>query len=277
MGKNDIVKGYVDADGARLYYERSGGGPDLVFLHSCITDRRMWDPQFEALAERFRVTRYDRRGFGESKNFTVPASPVRDLAALMHALDIDRAHLVASSQGGGIALDYALDNPAVMLSLILVAPAVSGYQPEGAMPPKLKELIDARRSGDLERAVQLQLEIWVDGPSREPGQADETVREAVRVMSREALALQSPHLAETGFLPEDPPAVPAVSRLEGLPAPVLFLYGDEEDEMYGDLAEFLVSKMRRARWAIIPGAAHFPNMEKPSMFNRVVQDFIDRI
>ena len=68
-----------------------------------------------------------------------------------------------------------------------------------------------------------------------------------------------------------------IKRGDPLAAPVLVLYGDEDDEMFGDVAEFLVSKMRRARWAVIPGAAHFPNLEKPSMFNRVVQDFIDRI
>jgi 3-oxoadipate enol-lactonase len=277
MSKNDIVKGYVEADGARLYYERSGGGPDLVFIHAGIADRRMWDPQFDALAERFRVTRYDGRGCGETRKFTVPFSPVRDLAALMSALDIDKAHIVAASQGGGIALDYALDNPSAVLSLVLVAPAVGGYQPEGAMPPKLQELIEARRSGDLDRAAGLQVEIWADGPNRESNQVDEAVRERVRVMGREALELQAPHLKETGFLPEKEAETPAAARLDGLAAPVLVLYGDEDDEMFGDVAEFLVSKMRRARWAVIPGAAHFPNLEKPSMFNRVVQDFIDRI
>jgi pimeloyl-ACP methyl ester carboxylesterase len=93
----------------------------------------------------------------------------------------------------------------------------------------------------------------------------------------ETLRIQAPHPAETGFFPEEPPETPATARLEGLAAPVLVLYGDEDDETYGDLAELLVAKMRRARWAVIPGAAHFPNLEKPSMFNRVVQYFTERI
>jgi 3-oxoadipate enol-lactonase len=277
MANNNLQAGYVDADGARLYYEMAGAGPDLIMLHSGVTDRRMWDDQFDVFAGRFRVVRYDRRGFGGTKMTPPPHAPVRDLHRLVQALSLQNAHFMGSSQGGGIVLDYILEYPGSAASLILVAPAVGGFPMPGTMPLKLAELMAARRAGELERAAALQAEIWAQGPNRALDRTDERTRERVAAMGLEALKLQAPSLKETGFVPETPPAAPAFERLAEIAAPAFIVYGDEDDELSGEIADELCSRMKRARYALIPGAAHFPNMEKPSMFNRVVMDFIDRL
>src|SRR5690606_11396205 len=59
-------RGYAEVNGARLYYEVAGSGPALVLIHAGIADCRMWDEQFAALAARYRVVRYDQRGYGQS-------------------------------------------------------------------------------------------------------------------------------------------------------------------------------------------------------------------
>jgi len=277
MPRTNIQKGYADSDGARLYYEILGEGPELVLVHAGVADRRMWDDQFEAFAERFRVVRYDQRGFGETKYADRPFSHRADLHNLLRHLKIDRAHLAGASAGGGIVLDFALEHPEAALSLLLVAPAVGGYPMSGPPPPKLLELIEARRAGDLDRAAELQVEIWADGPGRAGGQADERVRERVRTMGRQALDMQAPYLTETGFLPEIRPETPAAGRLAEVEASLLAVYGDLDDETIGEMADALTAGCRRGRWAIIPGAAHFPNMEKPAVFNRIALDFWDRL
>jgi pimeloyl-ACP methyl ester carboxylesterase len=277
MNKSNVQKGYAESGGGRLYYEILGEGPDLVLLHAGIADCRMWDDQVETFADRFRVIRYDMRGFGESKTMTVPFSHRADLGNLLRHLHVERAHLLGASQGGGLALDFALDRPEAVVSLVLVAPALSGFVYEGQPPAKMMELFAARQAGDLERAVELQVELWVDGPGRAGGKADERVRERVRVMGRQALAHQAVLIKETGFLVDTPLDPPAAGRLGEIAAPVFVVYGDGDDETIGEIADRLTGGIKRARQAIIPGTAHFPNMEKPGIFNRIVSDFWTRI
>lgn len=66
--------GFLDIDGARIYYEIDGAGPSVVLLHGAMMDTRMWEPQVPALAEQFSVVRFDQRGYGRS---TQPPTPYR--------------------------------------------------------------------------------------------------------------------------------------------------------------------------------------------------------
>ena len=62
----EVETAYADLNGTRLYYELAGAGDALVLVHGFGLDRRMWDSQFTAFAEQWRVVRYDLRGFGRS-------------------------------------------------------------------------------------------------------------------------------------------------------------------------------------------------------------------
>ncbi|MDQ3211003.1 MAG: alpha/beta fold hydrolase, partial [Actinomycetota bacterium] len=95
-------EGFVDLSGdGRLHYEIAGAGPFVTLLHPGLWDMRTWDDQFEPWLERFRVLRYDQRGYGQSSRPTEsPYSHVRDLVALLDHLHIDRTALVGCSMGG---------------------------------------------------------------------------------------------------------------------------------------------------------------------------------
>ena len=71
---DNVTKGYADVNGAKLYYEVAGEGHPLVFLHAGIANLHMWDDQFRAFSDRYRVVRYDHRGFGQSSAPTGPAA-----------------------------------------------------------------------------------------------------------------------------------------------------------------------------------------------------------
>ncbi len=109
--------GHLDV-GSKLYYETYGDeGPVLVLIHDGLVHREVWDAQIATFSAAHRVVRYDRRGYGRSEPPAKAYSNVADL----EVLGVGRAHLVGHSMGGGNAVDFALEHPEKVRSLILAA------------------------------------------------------------------------------------------------------------------------------------------------------------
>lgn len=260
------TQGTAEVNGASFHFELAGEGRPLVLLHAGICDGRMWDGQFDALAAGRRVLRYDRRGFGRTTQGSDAFSHVGDLAGLLSHLRIGRATLVGCSQGAKIALDFALARPGLVESLVLVAPAVSGYTYEAPAPPQYEEIEQAGAADDVERVNELELQIWVDGPRRPPGEVDRGVRELVREMNLAALTSSAGE--------ELPSGVSAAGRLGEVRVPTLVVVGDLDTPQTLEAADALAKGIPGARLGVIRGTAHLPNMERPEEFNRLVLDFL---
>src|SRR3990172_7963847 len=169
--------GYIDVDNGRLYYEVAGDGPAVVLSHAGIADLSMWDDQFETFAERYRVIRYDVRGFGRSSTPEREYSHVDDLHRLLHHLDAYDAALVGVSMGGQIVIQFALVHPEVVTALV---PVAAGLEDDTAhqdadLRRYWAEEEAALAKRDIRRAVELNLRVWVDGPRRRPGQVKASV------------------------------------------------------------------------------------------------------
>src|SRR4051794_16959245 len=116
----------IRADGVELHYELTGpeGTPVVAFSNSLGTTLEMWDAQVPALSDRYRLLRYDTRGHGRSEVVDRPASIddlAGDLAALLDALGIDKAHVLGLSLGGMTAQSFAVRYPQRLSSLVLMA------------------------------------------------------------------------------------------------------------------------------------------------------------
>jgi len=264
-----LQTGRAYLEGADLYYEIAGEGPSLVLAHAGFVDRRMWDEQFPVFAQHYRVVRYDRRGFGDSKLTPGPFSHRHDLYQLLKFLDIKRAHLLGCSVGGATIIDFSLEHPEMTASLTLVASALGGYQFQGDMPKPLQELGAAIQAKDLDQAAELAVRIWIDGPHRTPDQVDARIRERGREMSRTALP--------NAFVAEEPLEPPAIERLHELAVPTLVVVGNLDDASIATIGELLTTHIAGARKVIISGAAHLPNMDKPEEFNREVLAFLRQV
>ena len=264
-----LQTGMAHLDGADLYYEVAGEGPDLVLVHAGFVDRRMWDDQFPVFAQEYRVVRYDRRGFGNSKLTPGPFSHRRDLYQLLKFLDIERAHLLGCSAGGAAIVDFALEHREMAASLTLVDSALGGYQFQGDMPKPLQELATAIQTKDFDRAAELAVRIWIDGPQRTPDQVDPRIRERGREMARTALP--------NAFVREEPLQPPAIERLHEIAIPTLVIVGDLDDASIAAIGDLLTTRIAGARQVAISGAAHLPNMDKPEEFNREVLAFLHQV
>jgi 2-hydroxy-6-oxonona-2,4-dienedioate hydrolase len=262
--------GTTEVNNARIYYEIVGEGDPLVLVHAGIADSRMWEGQLASFAAGYRVIRYDMRGFGRTAMVDGPFSHHEDLRALLDSLDIERAHLVGCSMGGGAVLDFALEYPDRVGNLVLAGSAVGGFRPDIDPPKEWDEIVAADEAGDLERISELEVQIWVDGPERSPEDVDPSVRDLVREMNLIALRNEASELGE-----EWEPEPPAADRLPDVRAPTLLIVGDEDQPRVFAAADLLEKELPNVRKVIMHGTAHLPNMERPQEFNRLVLDFLE--
>jgi len=122
------LKGIVEVNDTRLYYEIAGSGHAVIFIPGFILDTRMWDDQFEQFAKRFTVIRYDMRGFGKSALPTDEIySHVDDLKALLDFLEVKQAYLVGLSKGGAVAIDFTLTHLQYVKALVLLDAVLGGF------------------------------------------------------------------------------------------------------------------------------------------------------
>jgi 3-oxoadipate enol-lactonase len=269
------ARGFAEVNGAKLYYEVTGTGHPLVLLHEGIADSRMYDDQFHAFAQRYRVVRFDLRGFGQS-DLPPSDNPValhEDLYGLLAFLGIKKTYVLGMSMGGAIALDFTLAHPAMVDALILVAPGVSGYDMtsfEAEYQAIGEEIEEALKRGDYERASELETRIWVDGPERTPQQVDPVVRQRVYEMNLHNYR----HMGTVEFPTPQELDPPAIARLGEVAVPTCLIIGDKDVREMLSIIEKLEQGIPGARKVVMHDVAHALNMEQPEEFNRIVLDFL---
>jgi pimeloyl-ACP methyl ester carboxylesterase len=260
---------YAQVNGTRLYYEIAGSGDTVILLHAFMLDTRMWDEQFNTLAQRYRVIRYDARGFGRSAlpDSKIPYSHADDLKALMLAQNIDRAHLVGASMGGHFAIDFALKYPQQCRSLSLIDSVIGGWQWSPQWLASYAPIIHAAEHGDIAGAKAA----WLAHPIFNSARAKSDVYAHIRKMVSDYSGWHFTHAD-----PVRPLNPPALGRLGQIRAPVLSITGAQ------DLLEFQRMAKRlehdaHARPIVVADAGHLPNLEAPQPVNRALGDFLSAI
>lgn len=269
------MTGYVDLDDGKLFYEMAGDGDTLVLGHAGFVDSRMWDAQWNAFTQKYRVIRFDMRGYGKSDPAQGPRTRRHDLAQLLDHLHVERAALLGCSLSGEIMIDFVLEHPEMASALITVSSAPSGFQFQGDPPPHLFEMITALQQGDTARASELQMRIWVDGPYRQPEQISPTVRQRAAEMNLIAIKMNTWLIADSQPLnPLDPPAI---GRLSAIHVPALIMAGALDHPEVLRAADVMADAIKGAKKHILSQSAHIPNMEEPEEFTQVVLSFLDEL
>ena len=228
----------------------------------------------EALAEDHLVVRPDLRGWGETPLPGGPFSFVDDVRGLLDALGLESAAVVANSFGGRVAIDVALAHPERVEALVLIAPALTGWEgsPElDAFDEEEETLLDA---GRIEEEVELNVRTWLDGHGRGPAPVSPGTRALLAAMQRRAFEIQI-----AAYESAEPPAPggwsdpPAATRLGEIAAPTLVVACAHDQPAFRALAELLTVEIPGATGALID-TAHLPGLERPGELNRLIVDFL---
>ncbi|HVN69205.1 MAG TPA: alpha/beta fold hydrolase [Candidatus Binatia bacterium] len=266
MHRADVTTGHADVNGTRLYYETAGRGTPVVFVHGLCLDRRMWDDQFDALADCYRVVRYDVRGFGAS---AVPTAAefrhADDLHALLEHLEIPAAHVVGLSMGGRIALHHALLYPESTLTLTLVDSALDGF----AWSDEWVASLDAIEEHALRDGAKAGNAIWLQHELFAPARERPAVAAKLAQIVDECSGWN--WVNETPVVGIDPPGG---ARLADVAMPALVVVGERDLPDFLAIADALAAGIPHAKKAVIAGAGHMSNMERPAEFNALLLEFL---
>jgi pimeloyl-ACP methyl ester carboxylesterase len=257
-----------DVNGVALAYDDEGQGPPLLLLHAGIADRTMWDDVVPMLKDRFRVIRFDLRGYGETPLPDGPFVYASDAAELLKALGIERAHLVGVSMGGHVALDLAIARPEMVDRLVLVGAGIDGWEHDASLAASWREEEAAFERGDLDEAAWINVRTWLDGPARGEGDVPNALRRRVFEMQRAAFDQENP-AATGGWLTPS-----RRERLGDVTAPTLVLVGALDQRDFRRIARFLAAEIPGALFEELSAAAHLPPLERPEAFARTLIGFL---
>jgi pimeloyl-ACP methyl ester carboxylesterase len=252
--------------------ERAGEGSPVVLLHEGIGDSRMWEPQWAAYAERFHVVRFDMRGFGQSPPAVGSFSLSGDLVDLLDSLELGPAALIGMSLGGSVAMETTIARPDLVSRLVLVGSGLRGFEMNDETKTGWEEEEAALERGDDDEAVEINMRMWVDGPSRTPDQVDPEMRRKIAEMQRRAIEIWR-EAGEEGN--HDPLVEDWGDRLGEISVPTLVLVGELDRPEMREIAERLEAEIPNSRRETISGTAHVPNMERPEEFDRLVLEFLE--
>jgi len=241
-----VVTGYAPANGTKLYFETRGDGPALVFVHAGVADHRMWDPQFEIFSSKFKVVRFDLRGFGKSKMPEGSFALRDDLLAVLQHLGIRKAALVGCSMGGSTAIDFTLEHPEMVSALVPVGAGVSGWADWSAESvDQWTQTMNLAKKGETAAIFELGARYWLDGPSREVSRVEPKYRQRARQLYKENFSLEFFQRTEEPLKP------PAIERLGEIKCPTMVVIGDSDSQDLQKVARRLASDIAGAKMTTI--------------------------
>jgi len=261
-------------DGVQLYYESTGEGIPVLFVHEYSGDHRSWEPQVRYFSRRYRCITFDARGYPSSD---VPADPelysqdraVADVLDVMDGLDIDKAHLVGLSMGGFTTLHFGLRHPGRARSLAIGG---VGY---GSTPDA-----DESWKDDVEALAAFYAE---DTAGAARSHANAPGRIAFQVKDPRGWQEFADQLAEhpgvgaantmRGVQGGRPNLYDLRDELSTLDVPLLVIAGDE-DEPCLEPGLYLKRTVPTCGLAVLPRSGHTVNLEEPALYNQLVGDML---
>lgn len=263
-----VQAGFLEANGARIYYEVAGEGEPLLLIHGFNLDTRLWDAQLQAFAQTYKVVRFDIRGFGKTLATDVPFTLYDDVKAVLLGLGIEKAHVAGLSFGGMVAQEFALAYPQMVSSLILVASGLFGHPRSEQRLHDVERFNQVCQRGTTEEALEMTTQMWFDGPGQPVNEQAREARNRFKEINRHAFSLPEFGVGLEALSPSP------IERLEEIKAPTLVIAGARDYPDFLQIADVLTERIPGAQKVILPDSAHIPPMDQPEVFNKLVLEFL---
>jgi pimeloyl-ACP methyl ester carboxylesterase len=265
-------------DGVKLYYEETGSGVPIVFVHEFAGDYRTWEPQVRHFSRRYRCIAYNARGYPPSD---VPADVERysqqracdDIRSVLDGLGIQRAHVVGNSMGGFASLHFGIAHSDRALSCVV---AGCGYGAHPAQYAQFQAQSRALAKTMIEEGMAKVAATYGHGPARLQLQAKDPRGFAEFIRNFSEHSAQGSANTMLGYQARRPSLYDLTADMARIEAPVLIVAGDEDDPT---LEPSLLMKrtIPGAALAVLPGSGHMTNLEEPALFNRLLEDFFRQV
>jgi len=262
-------------DGTQLYYEETGAGSAVIFVHEYAGDFRTWEPQLRYFARSHRCITFSQRGYPPSD---VPDDVARysqdiardDIVAVLDGLGIERAHIVGHSMGGYTALHLGIHAPQRCISVV-AAGVGWGSLPDAERSKAMKELAAETGKMFAEEGIASAAAKYADAPMRQAHKNKDPRgwSEFARMLSEHSAMGHS--LTMFGVQLKRPTLAEMEAELKRFEPPLLVIVGDE-DEPCLEGSFFLKRAAPTAALLVIPRTGHNVTSEEPAAFNAALAD-----
>jgi pimeloyl-ACP methyl ester carboxylesterase len=266
----------VAVGSVKIYYEETGRGIPLVFVHEFAGDAQSWRLQTTFFGRRYRAIAFNARGYPPSD---VPSAPeaysqqqaADDIKGVLDGLGIARAHVCGLSMGGLATLHFGLSYPERALSLVVAGAGYGSDDPEA----NRKDVEQVARRFATE-GMEKTGDFYAHGPSR------------VQLLEKDPIGWQEFRdrlcagsakghaLTMRGVQMRRPTVYSLEERLVKLEVPTLIITGDE-DEPCLEPGIFMKRKIPTSALVVLPKSGHAVNLEEPAAFNAAVLDFLTAV
>jgi pimeloyl-ACP methyl ester carboxylesterase len=265
-------------DGVKLYYEDTGTGTPIVFVHEFAGDFRSWEPQVRHFSRRYRCITYNARGYPPSD---VPADVERysqqrardDVRSVLDALDLQRAHIVGLSMGGFASLHFGIAYSPRALSLVV---AGCGYGAHPSQYAQFQEQARALAKTMVGEGMAKVAATYGHGPARMQLKDKDPRGFADFIRNFSEHSAQGSANTMLGYQARRPSLYDLTAEMARITAPVLIVAGDEDDATL-EPSVLMKRTIPTAGLVVLPKSGHVLNLEDPALFNRLLEDFFHQV
>lgn len=255
--------GELVCGGNSVFFEASGAGIPIVFIHDGLLHSKGFDHQYEFFKEHYTVIRYDRPGYGQSPPPVSAISDTTTLKDLLTQIGIEKAILIGGSAGGRIALDFAVAHSNMVHAIVLVGPALSGFEFTEHMWYRGWR----NKWGDT---IEEMITFWENDPwliSQENVNAKRFFRDTLLASQTNLKNYEVENLDE----------VQAINHLSEIGMPVLVMIGESDIADNHSMAGIIQNGIPDAQRVIVTQSGHLVYVEQPEKFNKLMGEFLEKL
>ena len=261
-------------NGVELEFEVVGSGEPVLLISPVVADGFLPLLAERAMADRYQLIRYHKRGWAGSTHTTPPvtiADHAADAAALLERLGVSRAHVAGHSSGAAVAAQLALDHPETVHTLALLELSLLSVPAGEAFFQQAGPAFEAYASGDHEGALAIFMSVvsGLEWPAcravverQVPGAVDQAIKDADTFFG-----IELPALGEWSFAAEEASAIEQ---------PVLSVRGARTQPLWVEVADFLRSSLPHVEDCTVDGVGHLLHIERPEPVARAIAGFLGR-